>query len=334
TNTDLVSQLAAKTSKCKDLDEECIYLRKQLTNRKSAIDNPSKTLVIGSSIIRDFDHTKIRNTDVTCIRGGKIKDVHKEITELGKTTGPKPYNRVILQIASNDSSQNDASAESIVKDYKLMATGAKNISDEIHVSSITPRTDNKQAQEVIEAVNAELQVMCDNDNQFTYINNDTIFRLQDGSINDGYLDSWGLHLTKAGSNKLAHNMKLDTISDDITKPRQFNRPRPSPNNHNNRPQAPQNVMGISSSNDTDGWQTVCHKKHNNNSSCDNSSSTYQSSHSNAPNKKGNKPACFKCGESSHLASSCWHPHSVRCYLCNSLGHKQTKCPEFNVANSN
>ena len=62
------------------------------------------------------------------------------------------------------------------------------------LSSICPRTDNCDYQSKAEAVNASMS--SSNFGDYTFINNDPTFRLQDNSVNDGYLLPDGLHLSK------------------------------------------------------------------------------------------------------------------------------------------
>ncbi|CAH1782825.1 unnamed protein product [Owenia fusiformis] len=315
TNVDLVSQLAAKTAECRVLDNECIKLRKTIDNHKSSLheNEHNKTLVIGSSIIRDFDESKMNNTDTVCISGGKITDVNEHLSKLGQANNKNQYKRIVIQIASNDCAKKDSTPEPITKEYKLLATCAKSVCDEVCISSICPRTDNEHAQQVLEAVNAELQVICEGDNKMTFINNDKTFRLQDGTINEGFLDNKGLHLSKAGTNSLARNMQLDTKSKDVTKPW----PRfPRHTTSQNPPEANE-------------WQTVNRRRHPKNPSPPSLNDNTPSSN----RRNVNKPSCFKCGESSHLASTCWHPNSVRCHGCNQLGHKLSKCPTNSQPNN-
>ena len=65
----------------------------------------------------------------------------------------------------------------------------------------------------------------------TLINNEETFKLKDGSINDGYYLHDGTHLTMAGTNRLAKNLKVNLMpgqSKDITKkpvPRYISRPQ-------------------------------------------------------------------------------------------------------------
>ncbi|CAH1785508.1 unnamed protein product [Owenia fusiformis] len=272
TNTDLVSQLAAKTVAFKELDDENVYLRKQLIACKSDSSNSKKgTLVVGSSIVRDFDSDKLVNTDVECIRGGKIKDAHKHITNLDKQ-----YDRIIFQIASNDAAEKDATVKGITDEYNTMLIGA------------APRTF-----------------------AMIFIKNNT--------INNGFLDARGLHLSKAGSNSLARNMKLSVKAShqqDITKPYQHRRQSPRVNTDAHNPPTPQ---------DDGEWQTVPTKS-TRSSRPQKSIPSHRHRDNYHANTNDSNPTCFKCGESSHLASTCWHPSSVRCYGCNQLGHKESRCP--------
>ena len=140
----------------------------------SNLPKPSQTAVIGSSIIRDIDETKVINTQCICISGGKIADVRKKVLEFPTTS---KLTRVVLAIGGidcdDDSKHRDAN--DLLAEYKDL--------------------------------NAGLSVLCD-ELGATFINNDPSFHLQDGSVNDGYLLPDGVHLTKPATNKLVTNLKL------------------------------------------------------------------------------------------------------------------------------
>ena len=75
--------------------------------------------------------------------------------------------------------------------------------------------DNEVYQSKVESVNAALLELCTT-SEVNFINNDPTFRLQDNSINDGYLTLDGLHLTKKGTERLLKNLKIDTSGPDLT----------------------------------------------------------------------------------------------------------------------
>ena len=59
----------------------------------------------------------------------------------------------------------------------------------------------------IRALNTGLKVACD-DLGAEFVDNDPSFHLQDGTINSGYLLSDSVHLSRAATNKLVSNLKL------------------------------------------------------------------------------------------------------------------------------
>ncbi|CAH1778114.1 unnamed protein product [Owenia fusiformis] len=312
TNCDLVSQLAAKTAECQSLNAECSSLRKQLNNKSSETRvtpnpaSPSKTLLIGSSIIRDVDSSKLdtENVHTECIRGGKISDVCDKIAKADST-----YDNIIFQIGSNDCAASD-NAETIVDSYKLLLAGGHAIAKSISVSSICPRTDNANAHTTAQAVNAELQVLCENMENTNFVNNDSSFILQDGTVNEGFLNRDGLHLAPSGTNRLVYNMGLTKKVKSVTKPwnNHFHR-NSQQNSHAHKDPGTRPQPSISP-------PPRVHIAGNNLS--------LRQGNRKTPNNS--RPACFKCGEASHLASTCWHPGPVRCYSCSMLGHKTHKCP--------
>ena len=62
------------------------------------------------------------------------------------------------------------------------------------VSSIYPRLTTNETTNTIDAVNAGLVSLCD-EKSVAFINNTPSFTLSDGSVNDGYLQRDGVHLT-------------------------------------------------------------------------------------------------------------------------------------------
>ena len=62
----------------------------------------------------------------------------------------------------------------------------------------------------IDAVNAHLVEVCDNEG-VCLINNDDVFKLRDGSINDGYFISDMTHPNSAGTSKLATSLGLNIM---------------------------------------------------------------------------------------------------------------------------
>ena len=94
-----------------------------------------------------------------------------------------------------------------------MDAEARTLISDIRISTVLPRSER------IDALNAGLVEMCTAEG-LTLINNEETFKLEDGSINDGYYLDDGTHLTMAGTNLLDKNLKVNLMpgqSKDITK---------------------------------------------------------------------------------------------------------------------
>ena len=105
-----------------------------------------------------------------------------------------------------------------------MAAEANRLADDVRVAKVIPRIprsdDNPDFSERIDAFNAGLVSMCQDNDDYMLINNDDYFKLRDCDINDGYILQDGTHLTKKGTNKLAKYLQLRTIptvNSDVTK---------------------------------------------------------------------------------------------------------------------
>ena len=175
------------------------------------------SLLIGSSIIRDIDATKLMNTKVVSLPGGHIKDVHNHIKNMGST-----FKKVTVVVGGNDCTAtiDPEPVDELLHQFKDMVAEAKRLSADINVATVLPRiSDAENVTERIDALNAGIVSMCHTD-EHTLINNDTYFKLTNGEINDGYFMPDGTHLTKAGTNRLAKCLKLDiraNVKNDITK---------------------------------------------------------------------------------------------------------------------
>ena len=239
---DLVSSVAALTKLVTDLSETTIKLQKQHETTASLLkekedayqkllaDNqqlrlrvaevssaaseetwrqfprPHGTALLGSSVIRDIDQTKLVATKCVCIRGGHIKDIQGAVDRL---PNDRKLCRIVLAVGGNDcDSGEDKPVTDIVAEYKDLIESAKTIAASVTVSSVCPRRKSTEVIERIDALNAGLQGLC-SDLQVDFIDNNPAFHLQDGSFNEGYLLPDNVHLTRAATNKLVSNLKFE-----------------------------------------------------------------------------------------------------------------------------
>ena len=210
----LTSLLEAKTVQCDTLSTECSDLRIKVHNLTlkiqeqtwktfRAANTTTKSLLIGSSIIRDVKEDQLIDTKVISKSGARISNLCEVVDNLPQGV---QYDRAILVAGGNDCDR-EQTAEDVLKNYKTLGEKIKKISPSLTVSSICPRMVPDGITDRIDAVNAGLQVMCA-DEGWTYVNNDSSFHLGDGEINNGYLIPDGVHLTRRATNRLAQNLSL------------------------------------------------------------------------------------------------------------------------------
>ena len=150
-----------------------------------------RKLLIGSSIIRDINPDSVPNTEVKCMRGARTENLRQFLV-----SNNKKYESITLVSGSNDCASENTAGE-IVDNLNNLIQTAKTFSEgPVMKSSICPRTDNCDYQSKAEAVNASMS----SSNSGDY--NDPTFRLQDNSVNDGYLLPDGLHLSAKRTERL------------------------------------------------------------------------------------------------------------------------------------
>ena len=209
----LKDSLNEKSKECKNLIKENLELNKKVHSlvKKNNMSNIQKSLLIGSSIIREVSEDKLVNTDVVCKRGGTISDICKEVEKISKGH----YNHIAMVVGGNDcSSQPSRSPTDTVEGYSKLIDAAKAKAETVTDSSICPRLTSDELQQNIDAVNAGLIAMC-GEKQVLYADSTPCFRLGDGSINDGYLMEDGVHITKQATNKLIQCLQLSVRNSDV-----------------------------------------------------------------------------------------------------------------------
>jgi hypothetical protein len=116
---------------------------------------PSRSLLIGSSIIRDIDQTKLVDTAVISVSGATVCDIKNRCLSI-----KDKFKDVTLVVGSNDCAKSEA-VDEILDDCKhLLQAASDRSAGSVTVSSICPRTDKPEAYERSLTLNAGLVVLC------------------------------------------------------------------------------------------------------------------------------------------------------------------------------
>ena len=177
-NNNLTKQYETKDAECTSLRNENVELKAQLADltTKHYAQNPD--LVIGDSLLRGINQTKLARTHVTSLPGAKIKDV---ASNLARTKNK--YNSIVICAGTNDCNNDiniDATTEHLEHLLQL-ATERVACGRNVLVSSIPPRSDDVLRQQRVEELNTILQDVSAKVG-VTFISNDKSFRLADGQL--------------------------------------------------------------------------------------------------------------------------------------------------------
>ena len=152
---------------------------------------------------KQVSRDNLKDTDVVCLPGGRIKDVRDYLEAL--LSG---YESITLLVGGNDCDITPPpSAAAIVATYGGLLDMAIINARNVTVSRICTRMTTTETQQTIDAVNAGLLSMCD-ERAVKFVDNTPLFTLSDGSVNDGYLQPDGVHITRKAIDKIARNLCL------------------------------------------------------------------------------------------------------------------------------
>ena len=313
-------------------------LKHMKSTEKHCCNNESnkKNLVLGSSLLRNFDETKLDRTEVRCLRGAHVSDIAKEVDAMASEE--LSFSRITLLCGGNDASRpaNEVNLESTMDCYRNVISVAKNLAEDVVIAEIPPRQNPPHAQGNIASLNAALTDLSQQAG-VNYAPNSKLFYLSNGDINDEYLVD-GTHLTLKGANKLARTMGLKSRQPDKNvcslQPQQSSpstRPQNKRNNDAKHNQERANVVETDLS--AEFWRTARQKAdHKRPSRQTNSTSKPMPKR---PNHSGGvtrqqryTDCCDYCGESNHRMNNCRHGRHIACNECHRLGHKSKFCSYY------
>ena len=324
--------------KNKELEIEITKIKSTCTatlNGQSA----NGSLVIGSSIIKDIDPTKVNGTK--CIPGGRIRHIHQELRSCETY-----FSDVTILVGGNDcSARTDPEpVDELLSQYKDMVSDTESKAGHIKIATIIPRIQdanmNIDVNDRINALNAGLVSTCQENGNYTLINNDDFFKLKDDEINDGYFLNDGTHLNKKGSNRLAKSLGLvpqgkanvhitkptnNTYSDALKKPVSKSGQATVQSNRSGPRRRPLHQTDHSASPDTRSYNDTNRPIESRQEKWRNDTRDRYSNQWDTDNMAQNLPRCYNCNESNHMVDSCRHRTKVTCFTCNGRGHKAKHC---------
>ena len=171
---------------------------------------PEGDLMIGDSLIRDVTPTH-PSLSVDCNSGATLAVIRKKIKAINPRK--KKHRKIFIVAGTNDSSTKRPN-EKIVSDLKTTIAAAQKVSQQVVVSSIPPRKDNRADPNKIDTLNQLFVTAC-NEANADFINHDNNFYFRDNTIDSSLLLLDQLHLSESGVKKMLSNLSLS----DKAKPR-------------------------------------------------------------------------------------------------------------------
>lgn len=277
------------------------------------------TLVAGSSIIRDISReTHFLEFDPICVRGGKINHISECLLQMPRFSKKKA---IILQVGSNDCTDDSFDPKLFHEDYSTLVSIASSLSDSVVVSGMCPRLDDKHGN--ITKGNACMQKIA-NDENCLFVDNDSLFRLKNGSIDMSLYNRDGVHLNAKGVSKLASHLEITQKDSGDTgsylgdkRGKSYSYPTTKKSNQMNTNSNMKYGEGSPVRRETNKRQFNKQGNHYHHSQ---GSRNYGDNYSNSDGIY-----CWFCGESNHTSSVCRHGDIIQCRKCNGYGHKAKVC---------
>ena len=181
---------------------------------------PQGTLLLGDDMIRGVEAT-CESLKVQSIGGAMIGNLRKQL----KAINPKQkrYKDLVIVCGTHDAATNKP-VNRIAGDYENLLQIAKERAENVSLSSIIPRLDEKVPSQKMNDLNDQLHTLS-TANRATFINNDLNFKYADGSADTSLLlEGDKLHLSNQGTLRLLKNLKLTELAKSNMAPTPVKRP--------------------------------------------------------------------------------------------------------------
>lgn len=305
-------------------------------------------LLIGDSILRDFNNGTFENTTVRCIRGASVESIRMDLTD---EIDLEKIQNLIIHVGTNDVSSGSDVTEILEKFEDMIttlqvATPKTENGPFITVSGPCPRLDaySPEIEELDNKLN-ELMLKLD----CRYIANSLSFKYADGRI-DRSMYSDDVHLNRKGAERLAERLTAipsiyrQTLVNKATpedqihsnpQPSKYRSPRvkyprrnhvgPDRNSHprlNARSYQPPNFRRPTTRHEP--MMPLIRQRppyHYQNHYRDKTSYNDHDQHHTPSARRG----CYNCGEHNHNMRTCRHQQPLQCRVCSRYGHKERYC---------
>ena len=288
-------------------------LQGKLTQTATVTPNPS--LIIGSSIVRDFDESLYTDTQVISQSGAKPTDITKTLKE--KAENRQKYQKVTLVTGGNQLSDEGDNIPAVIDNMKDTIKAAKEVASRVTVCELPPRIHSTQATTTMMNLNVALRQLAE-ESDCDFAETGAVFYLANGQPNDGYYEQDGIHLNLNGSAKLVECLDV---------------PLKPPGKVKVRPKAAYKQSRVA-------YAEVAKK---NPKKTPSGPTKPKSSPPNSAQQKPTPPQakrnlarptiaedgfCGYCGEPGHRYQGCWHGQPVVCGICKAATHKSKFCRHY------
>ncbi len=122
----------------------------------------------------------------------------------------------------------------VVNSFRGDVTTAKEKARNVTISSIPPVINPPDTEEKISSINAGLLQLCQ-EQEVSFADNTSMFTLGGGSLNDGYFEQDGHHITATAMNKLTRRLQVHLKDDAINTCDAVEQPKSSSSQNHRRP---------------------------------------------------------------------------------------------------
>ena len=252
---------------------------------------------------------KLNNTKVTLIPGGRIKDLADHMDATDKES---LYSSIFLCVGTNDCSDKDTDMNAVTSSYKTMVTKLTSQVTkpaDVVIGSVPPRSDSKDHQQRVDALNAALTTVA-SDTGATFVDHNVYFKMSTGEVNEDYLCSDRVHMSRQGTNRLIKNLNVPTKA----------------NHRNDVTKSSDVVKSPTSSPKNNGWMTQRGRDYGNQKQSSVRQNRNQQNYDHQHRQYNQQErGCHNCGERNHSVKNCKYDSKLRCHTCGKYGHKYRHC---------